>query len=84
MLVRDKFKLAWLTFNGFKWSRIQTSETGTFEYIFDGTKDEKECLRQYGSNDAMSVKELKEELQLNQYRSQESITNERKNNININ
>ena len=82
MLVRDTFKLAWLTYHGFRWIKMEVADNGKFQYLFEGTDKEKKCLRQYGSNATMPVKELKEEIQLNQYRSQESTTNERNNIIN--
>lgn len=78
MLVRDTFKLAWLTYHGFRWIKIEVTDTGKFQYHFEGTEEEKKCLRQY-VNATMPVKTLKEELQLNLFRSQESTTNERNN-----
>ena len=81
MLVRDTFKLAWLTYHGFRWIKIELTENGRYQYIFEGTDEEKKCLKQYGINATMPVKELKEQLQLNQFRSQESTTNERNQNI---
>jgi hypothetical protein len=80
MLVRDKFKLSWLTYNGYNWKKVEQMEDGKFQYIFEGTEEEKKCLRQY-VNATMPVKTLKEELQQNLFKSQESYTNNERNNI---
>lgn len=75
MIVRDAFKVAWLTHSGYKWQERIRNSKGEWEYIFSGSLEERKCLNDYSTKGIMPIIDLKAELQNNKLKSQEFTTN---------